>query len=47
MIDAIKRIIDNLLERKKLMIFEYGTVEEISPLKIRIDQKHLLYEDDL
>lgn len=47
MIDAIKRIVDNLLERKKLMIFEYGTVEEVSPLKIRIDQKHLLYEDDL
>lgn len=47
MIDAIKRIVDNLLERKKLMIFEYGTVEEVSPLKIRIDQKHLLYEGDL
>ena len=47
MIDAIKKIVDNLLERKKLMIFEYGTVEEVSPLKIRIDQKHLLYEDDL
>lgn len=47
MIDAIKRIVDNLLERKKLMIIEYGIVEEVSPLKIRIDQKHLLYEDDL
>lgn len=47
MIDAIKRIVENLLERKKLMIFEYGIVEEVSPLKIRIDQKHLLYEDDL
>lgn len=47
MIEAIKQIVENLLERKKLMIFEYGTVEEVSPLKIRIDQKHLLYESDL
>lgn len=47
MINAIKELIENLLERKKLSKLVFGTVENISPLKIRIDQKHLLEEEDL
>lgn len=47
MINAIKELVENLLERKKLSKLEFGTVESVSPLKIRIDQKHLLEEEDL
>lgn len=47
MINAIKELVENLLERKKLSKLVFGTVESISPLKIRVDQKHLLEEEDL
>lgn len=47
MIDVIKQVVENLLERKKMTKLEYGTVESISPLTIRIDQKKLLQEEDL
>lgn len=47
MIEIIKQIIANFLEREKLTKLEYGTVESVAPLKIRIDQKKLLDSDDL
>lgn len=47
MINVIKQVVENLLERKKLTKLEYGTVESVSPLTVRIDQKHLLQEEDL
>lgn len=47
MINAIKELIENLLERKKMSKLEFGTIESVSPLKVRIDQKHLLEEEDL
>mgnify|MGYP003564372315 FL=1 len=39
MIEAIKKIVSNMLENSKLSKLEFGTVESVSPLKIRIDQK--------
>lgn len=47
MINVIKELIKNYLEREKLTNLEYGTVENVNPLKIRIDQKKVLERDDL
>lgn len=47
MIELIKQIAINVNEQSKLSKFEFGTVESISPLKIRIDQKKILEQSDL
>lgn len=47
MIELIKQIAINVNEQSKLSKFEFGTVESISPLKIRIDQKKILEQTDL
>lgn len=47
MIDAIKEIVEKLLERKKMTKLEYGIVESIDPLTIRVDAKKLLQAEDL
>ena len=47
MIELIKQIAINVNEKSKLSKFEFGTVESISPLKIRIDQKKILEQSDL
>lgn len=47
MIELIKQIAINVNEQSKLSKFEFGTVESISPLKIRIDQKKILEQNDL
>lgn len=47
MIDVIKEVIEKLLERKKMTKLEFGTVESVKPLTVRIDAKKLLQEEDL
>ena len=47
MIEAIKKIVSNMLENSKLSKLEFGTVESVSPLKIRIDQKKVINENQL
>ncbi len=47
MINAIKTIVDNLLNIRKISRLEFGIVESINPLTIRIEQKKLLQADDL
>ena len=42
MIEAIKKIVSNMLENSKLSKLEFGTVESVDPLKIRIDQKKVI-----
>ena len=44
MIEVIKKIVANMLENSKLSKLEFGTVENVSPLKIRIDQKKVINE---
>lgn len=39
MIEQIKQIVKNVLENEKLTEYMTGTVSNISPLKIRINQK--------
>ena len=47
MIDVIKEVIEKLLERKKMTKLEFGIVESVKPLTVRIDAKKLLQEEDL
>lgn len=47
MIDVIKEVIERLLERKKMTKLEFGIVESVKPLTVRIDAKKLLQEEDL
>lgn len=47
MIEAIKKIVSNMLENSKLSKLEFGTVESVSPLKIRIDQKKVINDSQL
>lgn len=47
MIDVIKEIVEKLLERKKMTKLEFGIVESVNPLSVRIDAKKLLQEEDL
>ena len=42
MIEAVKKIVSNMLENSKLSKLEFGTVESVEPLKIRIDQKKVI-----
>ena len=47
MIEAIKKIVSNMLENSKLSKLEFGTVESVDPLKIRIDQKKVINASQL
>lgn len=47
MIDVIKEVVERLLDRKKMTKLEFGVVETIAPLTVRIDSKKLLQEEDL
>ena len=47
MIEIIKKVVEQVFENMKPTTILYGTVESISPLKVRIDQKKLLEEEDL
>lgn len=47
MIEVIKQIVGNMNEQSKFSKLEFGTVETVSPLKIRIDQKKILEQNDL
>lgn len=47
MIDVIKEVIEKLLERKKMTKLEFGIIESVKPLTVRIDAKKLLQEEDL
>ena len=47
MIEAIKKIVSNMLENSKLSKLEFGTVESVDPLKIRIDQKKIINASQL
>ena len=47
MIEAIKKIVSNMLENSKLSKLEFGTVERVEPLKIRIDQKKVINASQL
>ena len=47
MIEAIKKIVSNMLENSKLSKLEFGTVESVEPLKIRIDQKKVINDSQL
>jgi len=47
MIEAIKKIVSNMLENSKLSKLEFGTVESVDPLKIRIEQKKVINDSQL
>ena len=47
MIEAVKKIVSNMLENSKLSKLEFGTVESVEPLKIRIDQKKVINDSQL
>lgn len=47
MIEIIKKVAKEVFESMKPTTVLYGTVETVSPLTVRIDQKHLLQEEDL
>lgn len=47
MIEVIKQIVENMNEQSKFSKLEFGTVESVGPLKIRIDQKKVLEQSDL
>lgn len=47
MIDAIKEVIERLLERKKMTKLEFGIVETVNPLTVRVEAKKLLQAEDL
>ncbi|MEK3935921.1 DUF2577 domain-containing protein [Sporosarcina sp. FSL W7-1349] len=46
-IRAIRKIVLNALNAQQLTNIVYGTVENVSPLKIRVDQKLLLEQEQL
>lgn len=43
----IRRIVLNAVNAQKLTNIVYGTVESVSPLKVRVDQKLLLEQEHL
>lgn len=47
MIDAIKEIVEKLLDRKKMTKLEFGIVETANPLTVRVESKKLLQAEDL
>lgn len=47
MIDAIKEVVEKLIDRKKMTKLEFGIVETVSPLTIRVEAKKLLQAEDL
>ena len=47
MIDAIKEVVEKLLERKKMTKLEFGIVETVNPLTVRVEAKKLLQAEDL
>lgn len=47
MIDVIKEVIEKLLERKKMTKLEFGIVETVNPLTVRVEAKKLLQAEDL
>lgn len=47
MIDAIKEIVEKLLDRKKMTKLEFGIVETANPLTVRVESKKLLQSEDL
>ena len=47
MIEIIKKVAEQVFESMKPTTIIYGTVETVSPLTVRIDQKKLLEAEDL
>ena len=47
MIDVIKEVVEKLLERKKMTKLEFGIVETVNPLTVRVEDKKLLQAEDL
>lgn len=47
MIEIIKKVAEQVFESMKPTTIIYGTVETVSPLSVRIDQKKLLEAEDL
>lgn len=47
MIEVMKKIAEQVFESMKPTTIIYGTIEKVSPLEIRIDQKKVLKEEDL
>jgi hypothetical protein len=46
-IKSIKILVKDYINAKKMCDFIFGTVESVSPLKIKIDQKLVLEDDEL
>ena len=47
MIEIVKKVAEQVFESMKPTTIIYGTVETVSPLSVRIDQKKLLEAEDL
>lgn len=47
LLEIIKQISNQILDNKDSFEYRKGTVESVSPLTVRIDQKVLLEEDEL
>lgn len=46
-VEKIQKIVFGILSAQKLATIVYGTVESVEPLKVRVDQKLLLEQEQL